>query len=128
MLEQNYFQRLETALIAKRRSKGDLAAHLGVALSTVSRWRVAMPKAETVMETAAFLGVDAKWLMTGKSGGAELENADCSGKVKEGEAGDGEKMPTLADAMGLMADAMRMLELILRKGEIKYPPQQTPKK
>lgn len=51
----------------RRRSKSALAAHLGVALSTVSRWRVAMPKADTIQKTADWLGVDAKWLMTGEA-------------------------------------------------------------
>jgi hypothetical protein len=64
-LVQNYFQRLEQAISAKGESKGSLAAHLGVALSTVSRWRDAVPRAETVHKTADFLGVSAKWLLHG---------------------------------------------------------------
>ena len=47
-------------------SKGALAAHLGVATSTVSRWRDAMPRADTIQKTAEWLGVDANWLMTGE--------------------------------------------------------------
>lgn len=67
MLVQNYFDRLEQALAMRHRTKGDLATHLGVALSTVSRWRSAVPRAETVHQMADWLGVDAKWLMTGEA-------------------------------------------------------------
>jgi len=63
---QNYFNRLELAIAAKGASKGSLAAHLGVALSTLSRWRNAVPRAETVHATADFLGVSAKWLLCGE--------------------------------------------------------------
>ena len=48
-------------------SKGALAAHLGVAASTVSRWKDAAPRAETVLKTARWLGVDANWLLTGQA-------------------------------------------------------------
>jgi transcriptional regulator with XRE-family HTH domain len=61
----NYFQRLEKALQERGLSKGALATHLQVALSTISRWKRAMPRAETVQKTADFLGVSAQWLMTG---------------------------------------------------------------
>lgn len=64
---QNYFQRLEQALKIRDLKKRALAAHLGVALSTISRWREAAPRAETVQKTADWLGVDAKWLMTGEA-------------------------------------------------------------
>lgn len=64
---QNYFQRLEQSLAMRHRSKGALAAHLGVALSTVSRWKDAVPRAETVHATAEWLGVNAKWLLTGEA-------------------------------------------------------------
>jgi transcriptional regulator with XRE-family HTH domain len=77
MQTPKYFQRLEMALARQRRTKGALAAHLGVALSTVSRWRHSMPLAETVQATADWLGVDAKWLMTGE------EIAESSGHPKE---------------------------------------------
>jgi len=112
---QNYFQRLEQALADQRRSKGALAAHLGVALSTVSRWREAIPKADTVQQTADWLGVDAKWLMTG----IKSENADYSSKVKEDVAVYGKKPeaePTLADAMALLGEAIRLLEAVLKRG------------
>lgn len=66
----NYFQRLEKTLQERDISKGALAKHLQVALSTISRWKRAMPRAETVQKTADFLGVSAQWLMTG-----ETENA-----------------------------------------------------
>lgn len=63
---QNYFQRLELALVSRGKSKGDLAGHLHVALSTVSRWKRAAPRASTIQDTADYLGVDAKWLFTGQ--------------------------------------------------------------
>lgn len=67
---QKYFQRLEQTLKEKNISKGALAQHLHVALSTVSRWRNGAPRMETVQKTADFLGVSAQWLMTGET---ELE-------------------------------------------------------
>jgi transcriptional regulator with XRE-family HTH domain len=85
--EPNYFHRLEEALHRQRKSKGALAAYLGVALSTVSRWRVAVPKAETVQKTADWLGVDAKWLLTGE----ESENAESAGNVKDLPEGEVKK-------------------------------------
>jgi transcriptional regulator with XRE-family HTH domain len=63
---QNFSNRLAQAITASGKPKGALAAHAGVALSTVSRWMAGtVPKAETLDLIASFLGVDAKWLLTG---------------------------------------------------------------
>jgi transcriptional regulator with XRE-family HTH domain len=49
----------------------DLARHLGVPPSSVSRWVSGTePRSESVVEIAKFLGVDFAWLMTGA--GADL--------------------------------------------------------
>jgi transcriptional regulator with XRE-family HTH domain len=64
---QNFAQRLGVAISSSGKSKGALAADAGVALSTVSRWcSGVVPKAETLDQIARFLGVDAKWLLTGE--------------------------------------------------------------
>ena len=89
MSTQNYFSRLEQALSLRDKAKGALAQHLGIALSTVSRWREAIPKAETVQATADWLSVDAKWLMTGKGEVPRgLENAESYGKPNESGIGE----------------------------------------
>lgn len=57
--------------------KGALAEHCGVALSTVSRWLSdTEPKADAVMRISEFLGVDAKWLMTGEIAGSSRDLYD----------------------------------------------------
>jgi transcriptional regulator with XRE-family HTH domain len=64
---QNFPTRLAEAIAKSGKSKGALAATLGVALSTVSRWLGGtVPKAETLARIAAVLSVDAKWLLTGE--------------------------------------------------------------
>jgi len=69
---QNFSNRLAQSITASGKPKGALAAHTGVALSTVSRWiGGTIPKAETLDEIAAFLGVDAKWLLTGQPATAQ---------------------------------------------------------
>ena len=84
-----YFNRLEQALALRHKTKGALALHLGIALSTVSRWREAVPKAETVQATADWLSVDAKWLMTGKGEVPRgLENAESYWNPKESGIGE----------------------------------------
>ncbi|MEP2776784.1 MAG: helix-turn-helix transcriptional regulator [Luteolibacter sp.] len=58
-----FTERLAVAIAKSGKSKGSLAKHCGVALSTVSRWlKGSIPKADTILEIATFLGVDAKWL------------------------------------------------------------------
>ena len=64
---QNFSSRLAEAIAKSGKSKGGLAASVGVALSTVSRWLGGtVPKAETIARIAAVLSVDAKWLLTGE--------------------------------------------------------------
>jgi transcriptional regulator with XRE-family HTH domain len=63
---QNFSTRLAEAIAKSGKSKGALAASTGVALSTVSRWLGGtIPKAEAIARIAKFLGVDAKWLLSG---------------------------------------------------------------
>lgn len=60
----NISQRLGEAIKASGKSKGALAAHLGVPQSSVSRWLAGgEPRSERLTEIAKFLGVDVKWLM-----------------------------------------------------------------
>lgn len=64
---QNFSTRLAEAIAKSGKSKGALAANAGVALSTVSRWLGGtIPKADTLGVAAQFLGVSAKWLLTGE--------------------------------------------------------------
>lgn len=64
---QTFSQRLAEAIAKSGKSKGSLASSAGVALSTVSRWLGGtVPKADTLDAVAHFLGVNAKWLLTGE--------------------------------------------------------------
>lgn len=63
---QNFSRRLETAIASSGKSKGALAKHCGVALSTVSRWLDgSVPKNEGLLKICEFLEVDPVWLLTG---------------------------------------------------------------
>lgn len=63
---QNFAARLKTAIEDSGKPKGDLAAHCGVALSTVSRWLAgSVPGNETLEKIASFTGTDPIWLLTG---------------------------------------------------------------
>lgn len=65
-LMKNFSSRLEHAIWLGRQPKGDLARHMKVALSTVSRWLGGtMPSSDKILQIAAFLGVDAMWLTHG---------------------------------------------------------------
>jgi len=62
---KNISDRLSQAIKASGKSKGALAAHLGVPQSSVSRWLAGgEPRSERLTEIAKFLGVDVKWLMS----------------------------------------------------------------
>jgi transcriptional regulator with XRE-family HTH domain len=79
----NFSKRLAIAISHSGKSKGALAKHCEVALSTVSRWLSgATPKAHAVTKIAEFLSVDANWLLAGKS-----ENPDVAG-VPEKKSGE----------------------------------------
>lgn len=117
---QNFSNRLAQSIAASGKPKGALAAHTGVALSTVSRWLGGtVPKAETLEEIAEFLGVDAKWLLTGQE---EAGNAgkfsipkfpgigDSACVVREDPAIYGEKPPeTMEERMERMEREMGRL-------------------
>lgn len=61
----NISERLAEAIRASGKTKGALAAYLGVPQSSVSRWLAgAEPRSERLTEIANFLGVDVKWLMS----------------------------------------------------------------
>ena len=64
---QNFSDRLKQAIAASGKQKGALAKHCGVEASTVTRWQTGtVPMADSILRIAEFLGVDAKWLMTGE--------------------------------------------------------------
>lgn len=81
---QNFSDRLAEAIFLSGKSKGALATSTGVALSTVSRWLGGTtPKAETLEKIAKFLGVDAKWLLTGDSSPSKSGESDSSEPLSE---------------------------------------------
>lgn len=114
---QNYFQRLEHALTQRNLTKGALAAHLHVALSTISRWQRALPRVETIQRTADFLGVSAQWLMTGEDDNLAKRQIDPDGQTakSEGKAkdsgGDSKNSRTVEERLeALEADNQRLRE------------------
>lgn len=63
-MDDNFSARLSIAIARSGNPKGDLAAHCGVALSTVSRWLSGtQPKPATLVKIAEFLSVDPLWLL-----------------------------------------------------------------
>jgi transcriptional regulator with XRE-family HTH domain len=79
---QNFPDRLKSAIKSSGKRKGALAVYCGVEPSTVTRWlNGTQPMTESVLRMAEFLGVDAKWLLTG-------ENAESSTDPKESGIGD----------------------------------------
>lgn len=63
---QNFSRRLDTAIANSGKSKGSLAEHCDVALSTVSRWLGgSVPQNDTLTKIADYLDVSAAWLLTG---------------------------------------------------------------
>ncbi len=63
---QNFADRLKAAIEKSGKPKGDLAAHCGVALSTVSRWLSGSePNRDTVAKISHFLEINPIWLLTG---------------------------------------------------------------
>lgn len=144
---QNFSNRLAQSIAASGKPKGALAAHTGVALSTVSRWLSGtVPKAETLEEIAEFLSVDAKWLLTGQeeAGNAGrfsipkfpgIGDSACSGREDPAISGEKPPEPETMEArmermereMGRMASALEAFGKIregldLIENLIKYPP------
>jgi transcriptional regulator with XRE-family HTH domain len=79
---KNISERLAEAIKASGKSKGALAAHLGVPQSSVSRWLAGgEPRSERLTEIAKFLSVDVKWLLEG-------ENAERYSNSKQPGIGD----------------------------------------
>ena|ERR1035437_3206207 len=115
---QNFSTRLADAIARSGKSKGSLAAHCGVALSTVSRWIGGMPpKAEMMERIACFLGVDAKWLLTGlKESKAETclrlmeESPSCRIPEESHEA----SIRRMEEALTRMAGAIEDLTRLMR--------------
>lgn len=69
-VDEKFSAKLAIAIAQSGKSKGALASHCGVALSTVSRWLSgSIPKAKKLDSIARFLGVDAKWLIENESAG-----------------------------------------------------------
>lgn len=82
-MSELFSERLAVAIAKSGKSKGSLAKHCEVALSTVSRWmKGSIPKADTVVEIAKFLGVNAKWLLSG-SGQAMLTTDDMESLLRD---------------------------------------------
>lgn len=82
-MTEDFSVRLSVAIARSGKFKGDLAAHCGVALSTVSRWlKGARPKPNAVAQIAEFLGVDPLWLL-----GEENDNVNPKLASAEREAG-----------------------------------------
>lgn len=105
-MREDFSAHLAIAIAKSGKSKGALAAHCGVALSTVSRWlNGSLPKVNKVEVIARFLGVDAKWL----AGSESYSSSDSSDPIIE---------PALRSAFfELGGERRRRLELILLQSE-----------
>jgi transcriptional regulator with XRE-family HTH domain len=65
---QNFSDRLKSAITSSGKRKGALDVYCGVEPSTVTRWlNGTQPMTDSVLRMAEFLGVDAKWLMSGEN-------------------------------------------------------------
>jgi len=105
---QNFAHRLGVAISSSGKSKGALAADAGVALSTVSRWCAGViPTAETLDQIAQFLGVDAKWLLSGEGPPASSPAKTCGSAIPPpAPRSEPEVLERIAVALERIADAL----------------------
>lgn len=119
-LVKNISERLAEAIKASGKSKGALAAHLGVPQSSVSRWLAGgEPRSERLTEIAKFLGVDVKWLMSASiaessANPKEPGIGDSAYVMREEPAVYGTKVDPVAAAFAKIREGLDMLEQVMK--------------
>lgn len=118
---KSFQERLAEAISLARKPKSELARHLGVPQSSVSRWLAGSePRSETLAEIAKFLSVDVKWLAYGDEPAQSTSLQDNVGNPQSDLVNSAQQFAAGVQSMMLEMAEMRQrlaeLEEIVRKG------------